>query len=1002
MSKKQKIINIILFIAIFFFSLSQPIFAQKEKFVVNINPVRGLDFWKLGISPTDYVNFQKEISQKNNFPITWLIRPDFYLPSKDNYFQDQKFKNDDLGIFLEVTPSWTKPLNIDYKSNLPWYHSQNIFLSGYNPSDRVKLIDYAFENFKNIFGYYPKSVGAWHIDPTSAQYLVKKYQVNNFLICADQTATDGYQIWGGWWGIPYYPSKDNLLIPAAKPSDKLNAVIIFWAQRDPVNGYGEGRHSLYSLQANDYSQINLKTDYFHKISDIYLNQTTNNFGQVTIGLENDNYPIYKSEYQNQINDLQKTNSKFITSSQFADWYLSQNPSLSPSVEITGSDPLDSATQFKWILKTDSRQALFKTNNNDWQTKDFRQYQGEIDDYQYYRNTENVLNWKILAKIDSVLNSKQDNPTTTNYHFVIVFSAIILLVLVMYIFKKIKLIPTIVVIVGSLVLSLTMIRSGINYKFGYGFWGPNGHDGIWHLSLINQLQQSIPPKNPVFSGTILNNYHWGFDLFAAAIGKIFNNNSFVYFQLLPIVFALLIGLFSYQLIEKDTKNSKNALLFVLVTYFSGSFGWIYTLIKSKTIHGESLFWSMQSASTLINPPFALSLIFILIGLILWTKNYSTKKYSLAVLIGIIFGLLAGIKVYSGILVGLTLVIIWLIDFIKTKKIINFNFFVWVTTLFVSLVFLTLLGVLQGSSLLEFKPLWFVHSMIESIDKFYFPKLAAYRINLSQNLTLIKFPFFIAIESVLILIFLVGNMGFRILGFESIYQKIKHHNFSNLEKFSLILMFISFIIPMLFVQKGTAWNTIQFFYYFLFFSNIFFAQKLTYLIKSKQISKIFIAVLILFFSNITTYSTIKDYLGNPPPSAIPQKEVQALNFLKNQPSGVVLTFPYDKFAKDKLNMSTPIPMYLYETTAYVSAYSNKQVFLEDQMNLDITGFDWQSRRKLVDKFFNSNDQFFARGFLVDNQINYIYLINSQKFTLGPSQLQIEKIFDNGPVQIYKVQR
>ena len=64
----------------------------------------------------------------------------------------------------------------------------------------------------------------------------------------------------------------------------------------------------------------------------------------------------------------------------------------------------------------------------------------------------------------------------------------------------------------------MVRSGLKYDFGLGFWGPNGHDGIWHLSLINQLKQQIPPQNPVFSGTTLSQYHWGFDLLVALISK----------------------------------------------------------------------------------------------------------------------------------------------------------------------------------------------------------------------------------------------------------------------------------------------------------------------------------------------------------------------------------------------------------------------------------------------------------------------------------------------------
>lgn len=1012
MSQKQKTILGLFFAFIFlYFIKPTSIFAQKDYFAVNINPVRGLDFWKNQDSPNQFVEFQKKLATDNNFPVTWLIRPDYFLSNPKNIFLNPEYKNDDLGIFLEITPTWTSINNIEYKNNLPWYHSQNVFLSGYNQKDRIILIDSAMNKFKEIYGYYPKSVGAWHVDSFSAEYLVNKYKVNNFLICSDQTATDGYQIWGGWWGVPYFPSKNNLLIPAKSESDKLNALVLFWALRDPVNGYGGNSHSLYSLQVNDYSYLKLKTDYSDKLVNIYLDQTTNDYGQVTIGLENDDL-THKDEYRDQIQSLTKKDIKFVTSSQFYSWYSQKYPKLTPDTEIFGQDPLDTKQEFKWVLSKYGRIGLFKDSSQQWLVKDLRYYTDkDTDPYRNYRNIDNVLDWKITPQIDSVLgvgetilynNQINLKPTGFKINFKIIFSVIIIVTTIMFLLKKIKIIPTLIILIGTLTLSLTMIRSGVQYDFGLGFWGPNGHDGIWHLSLINQLQQNVPPLNPVFSGTILNNYHWGFDLLAAFLGKLFNNNSFVYFQFLPLLFGLILGCLSFLLIKQTTKNSLTSNIFTFLIYFSGSFGWIYTLIKSGHLGGESLFWSMQSVSTLINPPFALSLIIMLWGLMIWLKNNSSNKYKTALFNGVIFGILSGIKVYAGILIGLTLVIFWFFDFLKTRKIFNYNFFTWITTLIVSLIVLGSLGVLKSSSILEFKPLWFTHSMIESIDKFYFPQIAAYRINLSQNLTAVKLPFYLGLEAILIFIFIIGNMGFRILGLIPVWQKIKKNNLSSFEKLILILMSLALIIPLLFVQKGTAWNTIQFFYYFLFFSNIFLAQFTTNLIKTKNKKSISVAILIIILANLTSFSTIKDYLGNPPPSAIPTKEIEALNFLKNQTNGIVLTYPYDQYTKNKLKLDTPIPMYLYETTAYVSAFSNKTVYLEDEMNLDITGFNWQERKNQSINFFNSNDEFFARGFLVNNQISYIYLINGQKFTLGESQLQINKIFDNGQIQIYQVQR
>ena len=124
-------------------------------------------------------------------------------------------------------------------------------------------------------------------------------------------------------------------------------------------------------------------------------------------------------------------------------------------------------------------------------------------------------------------------------------------------------------VGSLSWVITMVKSGWLYPFGLGFWGANGHDGIWHIALAKGLVRGSM-ENPVFSGEVLKNYHFGFDLFLAALHKItaIPIENF-YFQVLPPAFALLIGLLTYVLVINWTKSKNSALfsvLFVCVMLF----------------------------------------------------------------------------------------------------------------------------------------------------------------------------------------------------------------------------------------------------------------------------------------------------------------------------------------------------------------------------------------------------------------------------------------------------
>ncbi|MFA6518430.1 MAG: hypothetical protein WCV93_02135 [Candidatus Shapirobacteria bacterium] len=540
----------------------------------------------------------------------------------------------------------------------------------------------------------------------------------------------------------------------------------------------------------------------------------------------------------------------------------------------------------------------------------------------------------------------------------------------------------VLVAGSILLSVTMIRSGSLYSYGFGYWGPNGHDAIWHLAVIEQSRLAIPPQNPIFSGAELTNYHWGYDLFASFISSLTALNvQTIYFKIIPFLTAFFYGLFAYLFFFELTRNKIGALIFIGLNFFAGSLGWLITLFQNGSLGGESLFWSMQGASTLINPPFALSLVFLFLGLWLTLKKFNPF------LVGAIFGLLALIKIYSAILFGLSLFLYLIVD-IKNKT--------YYLRLFGAFSLLTIivalfLGYLNSGSLVVWQPFWFVHSLIESTDKLYWPSLASYRQSLSQNLSLIKLPLFIIIETFLAVVFLLGNFGTRVFGVFSIKTKLE---------ISLILktiIFLSILFPLFFIQKGTAWNTIQFLYYGLIFSNIYFAIFLSKLIQTKRLA---IFSILFLVTALTSLGTLKDYFGNPPPSSLPIAEIQALSFLKHQPSGIVLSYPYDPYLKSGL--TTPIPLYLYETTAYVSAFSGKVSFLADEMNADILGLNWRSRRKDITDFFLTKDKFFARGFLLNNRIDYIYLLSGQHLPLSLVELEIDQIYNQSGITIYRVRR
>ncbi len=540
-----------------------------------------------------------------------------------------------------------------------------------------------------------------------------------------------------------------------------------------------------------------------------------------------------------------------------------------------------------------------------------------------------------------------------------------------------------ILLGSVSWILTMIKSGLQYPFGIGFWGPNGHDGIWHIALANSLSRGSL-EMPTFAGYRIQNYHLGFDMLLSLLHSLTGIRiDTLYFQVLPVIFAFAIGFLVYIFILQWKKSPLAARWALFFIYFGGSLGWVVNLLRHEEIGGESMFWSQQAVSTLLNPPFALSLITLLLGLICMLNL--SKKYNIryAICSIVLFGILIEIKAYAGILALGGLFVLAIYEIFTKRKINILKIFI--SSLILSLILFIPLN--RGSgSILVWQPFWFLETMLGLSDRLNFQKLYSALMNYKLSKNYLKE---ITAYVTAFLIFLVGNMGARII------QK-RPKQIDSIYLFIISLIGAGILIPMLFLQKGTPWNTIQFFYYSLFFAGILSGISISG-IHNKKILYTFIILLII----PTTFATLAHhYLPARPPAKIGTEELQALNFLAKQENGVVLTYLYDEFKAKEAIANPPRPLYLYDSTAYVSAYSNKPVFLEDQVNLDITGYDWRGRRQKIEEFYKSVDQQKVYSFLRDNHISYVYWLKGQRATLGETQLGIQRIYENKEVDIYKV--
>lgn len=389
---------------------SKPVFAMGNSFITIVNPVRISSYIK---DPDAGIKAEYEQISSRSFPATWLLTYDVLERKSliDRFAQMDK--RQEMGIFLEIGEDICKKAGVVYNATNSWHRATSLFLSGYTDSDREKLIDAVFIKFKNSFGYYPKSVGGWWVDSYSLAYMQKKYKITGVLGISDQYDLDGYQLWGTYWSVPYYPSKINAAIPAHSEDDKLDVVTFRWAPRDPLNGYSSPSGHQASLYSNqDYEKIGLGLEYYKALGDVYLNASNlNEYGQETIGLEADYLPeTFSTEFSKRLDvalDEQSSGVDITSMSEFADWYRNSFTKTSPPQIVLTDDLLGTPNKIIWYQNDNYRIGILANHiTGKTQIIDLRVYpKNLVEPFYISPNGQYNLYINIPYVIDSVIDKK---------------------------------------------------------------------------------------------------------------------------------------------------------------------------------------------------------------------------------------------------------------------------------------------------------------------------------------------------------------------------------------------------------------------------------------------------------------------------------------------------------------------------------------------------------------------------------------------------------------------
>ena len=203
--------------------------------------------------------------------------------------------NIELGFWYEVVESLTTACGMPYESTRGWKWDWFIkpgFSVSYTLKEREALIDEAMRKFKEVFGYYPRTVGSWLLDTHTVNYLCDNYDINALCYCRDQINTDAYTFVGGYFNQAYYPSKKNIFTPAQTAENQNNVPTFRLLGPDPIHNYDYGRFAPEDKKRGPYTMevvYDRTSGRNPKITDWYLeNYFTNEslgFAYMQIGQE---------------------------------------------------------------------------------------------------------------------------------------------------------------------------------------------------------------------------------------------------------------------------------------------------------------------------------------------------------------------------------------------------------------------------------------------------------------------------------------------------------------------------------------------------------------------------------------------------------------------------------------------------------------------------------------------------------------------------------------------
>ena len=387
---------------------------------------------------------------------------------------------------------------------------------------------------------------------------------------------------------------------------------------------------------------------------------------------------------------------------------------------------------------------------------------------------------------------------------------------------------------------------------------------------------------------------------------------------------------------------------------------------------------------------------------YLKTRSWNYFFLSVFLG---GVVIEFKVYAGALIlgGLVVVAVWEALFKRNFQLLMHTF---LTLLLAVGIYLP--NSLNSQDFLVWQPWWFIRTMVLAPDRLNWLDLELRRQTYIADHNWKRVAY---VESIAFFIFLVGNLGMRVIGFLAFAKFIK--GIFKGDTFSLFFVSVttaSFLVPVLFVQQGVAWNAVQFNQYFLLLFGFLAAITLVDVVKRLPTVSLRVAVvaLVIILAIPTQVGLLWDFYSNAPLSKITDEQLQSLEYLKTHTdeNAVILTSPMRGYFKYDFK-TAPVPIQVWYETGYVSAFSGRRTLLADEEQVDIMGYNAKDFFKERDMLFHevdgnkmNTDPLVFKAFVSKYHPDYLYLSYKEDLAAPKETLGLTLVYQSPNVRIYKI--